>query len=354
MTTRHELTDAQKGAILALIPLYSHAEIGARLGINRRTISHFVSRTRERESIENLPHPGRPRKLSDTAIRYLVRTAESNTHVPFEELRNLTNIDASIRTIRLRLREGGIRKWRAVKRPFLTPKHAKQRLAWAKAHQHWTVDDWKRVIWSDECPVQKDSNATGDWVFRRQNKREKYAPHNVRMKARDGHLSQMIWACFVGDKLGPIVFLSGSVNQDVYMELLCTDFEPFLEALAVDGVTNLEFEQDNAHPHVAKRTRKFLEALAQKHGLTIMDWPANSPDLSPIENLWAHLQLELRRQFPDTAKLKGSPQTIKAILRERLHKIWWEIGEDVLNDLIEGMPKRVKEVITARGWYTSH
>ena len=60
MTTRHELTDAQKGTILALIPLYSHAEIGARLDINSQTISHFVSRTRERESIENLPHPGRP------------------------------------------------------------------------------------------------------------------------------------------------------------------------------------------------------------------------------------------------------------------------------------------------------
>ena len=164
----------------------------------------------------------------------------------------------------------------------------------------------------------------------------------------------MVWACFVGDKLGPIVFISGSVNQDVYMEMLRTEFDPFLEALAADTQTTYEFEQDNALPHVSKRTRKFLEALARKHGLTIMDWPANSPDLSPIEDLWAHLKYELRRQFPDTARLKGSPQTIRAVLRERLHKIWWEIGEEVLNRLIEGMPKRVEEVITARGWYTSH
>ena len=63
--------------------------------------------------------------------------------------------------MRRRLREEGIRKWRAVKRPFLTQKHAKERLVWAKAHRHWTVDDWKRVIWSDESPMQKDSNATG-------------------------------------------------------------------------------------------------------------------------------------------------------------------------------------------------
>ena len=101
-----------------------------------------------------------------------------------------------------------------------------------------------------------------------------------------------------------------------------TYFEPFIEALAVDGQTNLEFQQDNARPRVSKKTRQFLETLAKKHGLTIMDWPANSPDLSFIEDLWARLKYELRRQFPDTARLEGSLQTIKAILRERLHKIW--------------------------------
>ena len=354
MTKESELTDVQKGAILALEPLYSHAQIEAQLNIPRTTITSFINRARGRESIENLPRPGRPRKLSDADVRYLVRNAESETRVPFKELQNLANIDASVQTMRRRLREEGIRKWRAVKRPFLTQKHAKERLVWAKAHRHWTVDDWKRVIWSDESPMQKDSNATGVWVFRRQNKREKYAPRNVRTKSKDGNLSQMVWGCFVGDKLGPIVFPSDSVNQDVYIELLRTHFEPFVEALAVDGQINLEFQQDNARPHVSKRTRKFLEALAKKHGLTIMAWPANSPDLSPIEDLWAHLKHELRQQFPDTARLKGSPQTIKATLRERLHKIWWEIGEEVLNRLIEGMPKRVEEVLAVRGWYTSH
>jgi len=240
------------------------------------------------------------------------------------------------------------------KRPLLTQKHMKERLAWAKAHRHWTLDDWKHVIWSDECAVQKDSNATGYWVFRRQNKREKYAPQNVRMKARDGNLSQMIWACFVGNKLGPIAFISGSVNQDTYIELLRTEFDPFLEALGKDIGTTYEFQQDNARPHTAKRTVQFLEALTRKHGLTVMDWPANSPDLSPIEELWAHLKHELRERYPDTATLKGSPETIKAKLRERVHKIWWEIGEKVLDALIESMPCRVEEVLHARGWYTKY
>ena len=174
------------------------------------------------------------------------------------------------------------------------------------------------------------------------------------MKTKNGNLSQLIWGCFVGDKLGPIVFISDSVKQDSYIDLLRTNLEPFIEALAADGEIHLEFQQDNARPHTATKTRKFLKALVSKHGLTIMNWPANSPDLSPIENLWAHLKHELRKRYPDTGTLKGSPQTIKAILRERLHEIWWDIGEEVLRKLVESMPKRVQEVITARGWYMSH
>src|SRR5439155_11581079 len=120
MTKGSEVTDVQKGEILALDPLYSHARIEAQLNIPRTTITSFINRARGRESIENLPRPGRPRKLSDADVRYLVRNAESETRVPFKELQNLANIDASVQTMRRRLREEGIRKWRAVKRPFLT------------------------------------------------------------------------------------------------------------------------------------------------------------------------------------------------------------------------------------------
>ena len=164
----------------------------------------------------------------------------------------------------------------------------------------------------------------------------------------------MIWGCFVGDKLGPIAFISGSVTQDAYISLLQQYLDPFVEALGADGETNVEFQQDNARPHTAQKTRGFLEALARKHVLTLTDWLANSPNLSPIENLWVHLKHKLHERYPDTTTLKGSPETIKAVLRERLHKIWWTIEEKVLNDLVASMPRRVEEVIAARGRYTSH
>ena len=95
------------------------------------------------------------------------------------------------------------------------------------------------------------------------------------------------------NKLSPIVFVNSTENQDVYMEILQESFVPFIEALNADGHKDLEFQQDNARPHTAKRTKELLENIAEKYELKIMDWLANSPDLNPIEHLWAHIKLKL-------------------------------------------------------------
>ena len=95
----------------------------------------------------------------------------------------------------------------------------------------------------------------------------------------------MIWACFLADKLGPIVFVEGGIKQDVYIGMLDQYFVPFLHALNADGQTNLEFQQDNASAHTAKRTKEWLRAMAEQNNLRLMEWPPNSPDMNPLENL---------------------------------------------------------------------
>ena len=98
---RHELTDFQKGEIIEGAKFSSHAEIARDLKIPRRTISNFLSRTAQRKSVNNLPRVGAPRKLSQSGIRYLVHTAESETRVPFAELSvNTTFSNVSTRTLR--------------------------------------------------------------------------------------------------------------------------------------------------------------------------------------------------------------------------------------------------------------
>ena len=143
-------------------------------------------------------------------------------------------------------------------------------MAWAKAHRHWTVEDWRKVLWSDECAVKKDSDPRKIRVFRRQNKQEKYASKNIRGKSRDGDVSQMMWGCFLSNKLGPIAFIDGTVNKNIYIAILRDSLMPFFDALHADGITNIVFQQDNTRPHIATKTKKILEQLTEEHGFSIM------------------------------------------------------------------------------------
>ena len=352
---RHPLTDIEKGEIIVLNKNISHAKISKELHIPRRTISNFLQRLKNRHSPYNLLHPGRPRKTSATADRWLIRTALTETKLPFKELKSIANIPVSERTIRRRLKEAGIRKWRALNRPLLTEEHAKKRLKWAKDVRHWTTEvEWPKVIWSDESAIQKDSDTRTVWVWRHQCKAEKYAPKNVVGKKRDGDLSQMVWGCFVGNKLGPIVFIDGTIRKEEYIAILEQNLLEYIDVLTADGLRDIVFQQDNARPHTAKLTQEWLKEAAREHGFIIMEWPPNSPDMNPIENLWAHLKLELHRRYPDTKYLSGSPAVIRRILKRRLLEVWWDIGEEVLTGLVKSMPHRVRALLKAKGWYTEY
>ena len=159
----------------------------------------------------------------------------------------------------------------------------------------------------------------------------------------------MIWRCFAGTKLGPIAFIEGTVNTDIYIALLQDNLVPFIDAIIADRATDIVFQQNNASPHISKKTCVWFDTAMSKHSFVSMEWPSNSPDMNPIENLWAHLKTELHRRYSDTKTLHGSPDAIRRTLRARLTEVWWDIREEVLSRLIESMPHRVQALHDAKG-----
>ena len=100
------------------------------------------------------------------------------------------------------------------------------------------------------------------------------------------------------------------------------------------------FMQDNAPCHRAQYVTDWFE----EQQVSVMSWPAQSPDLNPIENLWDHME----------RKLRDMPCTTKEGLWENLQHIWSSIPSDTIQNLVQSMPKRVEAVIEAHGGHTKY
>ena len=112
----------------------------------------------------------------------------------------------------------------------------------------------------------------------------------------------------------------------------------------------LLFIQDNAPIHTARKVRKWFN----ENSIDVLIWPPYSPDLNPIEHLWFRLKQLVYQVNPQIEQVKGDIDTVRDALWDALEQAWHLIEEDILDQLVDSMQRRVEAVIKAEGWYTKY
>jgi transposase len=134
-------------------------------------ISRIIKGYHEHGSIELPKRSRRPRKLEDGHKRILRKELLKNRCAPLAELACIFPTPVCIKTLKKEVHEFDMKNWIAVKKLFLNDKHKANRLAFAKEHLYWTVEDWSRVIWIDEASFEIGKLLCQIWVWQRAYKR---------------------------------------------------------------------------------------------------------------------------------------------------------------------------------------
>jgi DDE superfamily endonuclease len=135
----------------------------------------------------------------------------------------------------------------------------------------------------------------------------------------------------------------GGVTSTVYLEVL----EDQLPTLWEPG---LVFMQDNASIHTARVITNWFK----EQGIKVVEWPPISPDLNPIEHVWARLKDWIYQHYPELLELKGESQEVKDRFLAALQEGWEALPEELFENLVVSMKRRVEAVRKAKGWYTKY
>jgi hypothetical protein len=115
---------------------------------------------------------------------------------------------------------------------FLSKKHKDRHLKWAKAHQHWTANDWKTVIFSDESKFNLFGSDGCRWCWRKPG--EQFDERYVRKEVKHGGGNVMVWGCITTEGLGRLVRIQGNMDAKLYVSILDDDVLGTLKDLGIN------------------------------------------------------------------------------------------------------------------------
>ncbi|KAI0993050.1 hypothetical protein K3495_g15134 [Podosphaera aphanis] len=241
--------------------------------------------------------------------------------------------------IRNALRKRGYER-RLIRRcPPLTEKHRSLRLFWAEQHLSWR-QEWSQVLWSDETWINDDRTMSGHVTM----KRGKEFDDTCVVDRYKKNNSWMFRGSFAGVERGPCIFWErdwGNMTFEKYALPILPLVVDWTRAKSEVIGRQVYSMHENAAVQKGRPAREYLYA----NGVESIPWPANSPDINPIENVWNMMKYYIQERYPEfEQRRQRNREEVRSIVLEA----WYHSTTvKMLSRLMESMSRRCEEVIGA-------
>lgn len=314
----------------------SLGKIAEKYSISKTGVQKICDKFETSHQITNLSGRGRKRATTQREDALIVRQTKLKSNISSSEIKDQLNLTVCTKTIRRRLHEKGLSSRVSIKKPMITLKNKKKRFDFAKKYVDMPLSFWKKVVWSDESKFELVGKKKRRRVWRKVG--EALLDRHTTKTVKFGGGSIMVWGCFSWSGVGNLHKIDGIMDARHYIRILSTNLPQSVEKMGI--ADQYIFQQDNDPKHTAGVTKQYFE----RKTINVLEWPPQSADLNPIENLWAALD----------SKVPPSGRTSQQTFYESLLAAWHELKPDLLNKLVESMNQRLSAVIKARGGNTKY
>ena len=303
----------------------SPKEISEEASVSLATVYNVKNKLKAGDSLEHAKGGGRPgdkqHQIARSVAQYIKQDDARSVREIASEINNKGGLSVSKDTVHRCLRRMDYSKPKPYTVPMLSNKNRLKRLDWAKKNKRRM---WSRAIFADEASFWLSRGKIRMWTKSGQKKPQYSVKHSAK---------EHVWAAFSSMGTFPLCVFTQNMDTTLYLKIL--EWHLLRQAEAFHE-KRWYLVQDNDPKHTSRLAKRWMD---EKMPNKLLDWPSQSPDVNPIENIFGWLKYQLAR---------SRPRTISE-LKAKLVNIWESLSPKFLEPYWKSMPKRCQMLLDNQG-----
>ena len=303
----------------------SPKEISEEASVSLATVYNVKNKLKAGDTLEHAKGGGRPgdkqHRIARSVAQYIKQDDARSVREIASEINNKGGLSVSKDTVHRCLRRMDYSKPKPYTVPMLSNKNRLKRLDWAKKNKRKM---WSRAIFADEASFWLSRGKIRMWTKSGKKKPQYSVKHSAKVH---------VWAAFSSMGTFPLCVFTQNMDTTLYLKIL--EWHLLRQAEAFHE-KRWYLVQDNDPKHTSRLAKRWMD---EKMPNKLLDWPSQSPDVNPIENIFGWLKYQLAR---------SRPRTISE-LKAKLVNIWESLSPKFLESYWKSMPKRCQMLLDNQG-----